>query len=326
MMKLNTSSLVLLVTILNTVHALPLQVDVNQRGSECLYEQLNDNESVTLSAFILNGPELRATVAFDGPVAPADITSGAQLKEHLDQFDRGNSVHQKQNDGKLVLFSDAIDFEHLNMGDFELMEDDDDYMEDENSSSDPEATARKRAQQRKRSLEKRQHKDHQLHKQQRKVREEGVAFQKTFKVQAAGWYRFCIKATWYQVTAEIDLRKESEFGGLNEHGHVWTYEEKTMAEEDKLMDEDTASEEGIKDEDFTATKDKLRTLRRLLADISNKQQQERHRLIVHAATNEHSHSRMVLGSLFETVLFMIVTGVQVWTIRRWFKGAPALGR
>jgi hypothetical protein len=316
--------LIILIALPLKTSSLPLQVSVNQRGSECLYEQLKENESVTISAFILSGPELRATVSFDGPVASSDISSGVGLREQLDQFDKGNSPYQHRNDGTIVLFSDTIDFEHLNLKDFQG--DDDTFDEGEDSSSDPEATAHRRAQHRKRTLEKQQHRESQLHKQHRKVRDEGVAFHKTFKVQLPGWYRFCIKATWYQVTAEIDLRKESEFGGLNEHGHVWTYEEKAMAEEDKLMDEDTASEEGIKDEDFANTKDKLRTLRRLLADIQSMQQQERQRLIVHTATNEHSHSRMVLGSLFETVLFMIVTGVQVWTIRRWFKGAPALGR
>ena len=115
-------------------------------------------------------------------------------------------------------------------------------------------------------------------------------------------------------------------GSLDDEGHVISYEQKEMKEEDRLLEEDTASEEGIKDEDFQSTRDKLRTLRRLLADIHSRQQKERRRLIVHAATNKHSHSRMVLSSLMETVLFMAVTGFQVYTIRRWFRGAPALGR
>jgi hypothetical protein len=92
-----------------------------------------------------------------------------------------------------------------------------------------------------------------------------------------------------------------------------------------MMEADTAAEEGIKDEDFVSTREKLNTLRQLLAEIQNKQQQERHRLVLHAATNEHSHSRMVLSSLLETLMFLIVTSFQVFTIRRWFKGASVLG-
>lgn len=115
-------------------------------------------------------------------------------------------------------------------------------------------------------------------------------------------------------------------GGVNENGHVFTYQEKALKEEDTYMQEDTAESEGIKDEDFQNTRDKLKTLRRLIADIQSKQSQERHRLMVHASTNEHSHSRMVLSSLLETVLFMAVTGYQVYTIRKWFRGAPVLGK
>jgi len=105
-----------------------------------------------------------------------------------------------------------------------------------------------------------------------------------------------------------------------------SYEQKTIVDEDKLLEEDTASEEGIKDEDFQGTRDKLRQLRRLLAEIHSEQQKERRRLIIHANTNKNSHSRMVLSSLMETTLFMAITGFLVYTIRKWFKGAPALGR
>ena len=92
------------------------------------------------------------------------------------------------------------------------------------------------------------------------------------------------------------------------------------------MEKDTASQEGIKDEDFQQTRNKVKELRRLLNEIQSMQQKERRRLTVHAETNEHSHSRMVLSSLMETLLFMGITGYQIYTIRRWFSGAPVLGR
>ena len=129
-----------------------------------------------------------------------------------------------------------------------------------------------------------------------------------------------------QVIAEMEMRKESEMGGLNENGHVLSYEEKDMKEEDSELDKDTASQEGIKDEDFDETRNKIKDLRRLLNEIQSMQQKERRRLTVHAETNEHSHSRMVLSSLLETLLFMAITGYQIYTIRKWFSGAPALGR
>jgi uncharacterized protein YqfB (UPF0267 family) len=123
------------------------------------------------------------------------------------------------------------------------------------------------------------------------------------------------------------MRKESELGGVNEDtGHVNTYEDQEMYEELEALMADTAVNEGIQDEDFENTRQKLKELRRLLNEIQSMQQKERRRLVLHATTNEHSHSRMVLSSLLETLLFMAVTGYQVFTIRRWFSGAPALGR
>jgi hypothetical protein len=122
------------------------------------------------------------------------------------------------------------------------------------------------------------------------------------------------------------MRKESELGGLDDNGNVVSFEERTMKEEDSELEADTASQEGIKDEDFEETRERVKDLRRLLNEIQSMQQKERRRLTVHAETNEHSHSRMVLSSLFETVLFMAISGYQIYTIRKWFSGAPALGR
>lgn len=280
-----------------------------------------------MSVFILAGSELKATITFDGPL-PEDpekpISSGSALQDAVDKMEKGG--YKKQNKKKSLAISEVVDFEHLNLGDEDDDTDDEMVQEEIPEDETVEQRRERRARQRKKALEARQRKDQRKVKQREKVREEGEPFQKTVKAPVAGWYRYCIRATWYQVSAEIDLRKESELGGVGADGHVWTIRQKTMEDEEKYLEEDTASSEGIKDEDFQATRDKLKTLRRLLADIQSKQSQERHRLIVHAATNEHSHSRMVLSSLLETILFMGVTGFQVYTIRKWFRGAPALGR
>lgn len=275
-----------------------------------------------MSVFILAGAELKASVLFDGPLPEdekAEIDSGVALQAAIRKMDLG--IHSSN----ALIVSETVDFEHLKLGD-----EDEDEGEIEPQEFNEEETMEqrrdRRAAQRKKALEARQRQDQRKIKQRQKVLEEGEPWQRTLKAPATGWYRFCVRGTWYQVNAEIELRKESEMGGFGENGHVWTMQEKAMQDEEKYMEEDTAASEGIKDEDFQSTREKLKTLRRLLADIQSKQAQERHRLIVHAATNEHSHSHMVLGSLLETILFMAVTGFQVYTIRKWFRGAPVLGR
>ena len=282
------------------------------------------SESVTMSVFLLAGSELKATLEFDGPL-PEDehtpINSGSSMQFAIHKMEQGRNTKD------FLQISETVDFEHLNLGDEEEEEDYDEEPEHHNEEEETmEQRRERRATQRRKALEMRQKRDHRKIQQRQYVRKEGEPFQKTVKAAAAGWYRYCIKGTWYQVTAEIDLRKESEMGGIAESGHVRTIQEKAVEDEEDYMEGDTAASEGIKEEDFLSTREKLKTLRHLLADIQSKQSQERHRLIVHAATNEHSHSHMVLGSLLETILFMAVTGYQVYTIRKWFKGAPVLGR
>ena len=123
------------------------------------------------------------------------------------------------------------------------------------------------------------------------------------------------------------MRKESELGAVDEEGHVITYEQRAENKEDEELDKDTASLEGVKDEDFEDTKTRLKDLRHKLNEIQALQQKERRSLSVHAETSEHSHSRMVMNSLMETIFYMVITGYQVYTIRKWFSSAPpALGR
>jgi hypothetical protein len=277
---------------------------------------------MTVSLFILSGAELAAQMHFEGPlgsIPEQDIDTGEDLQKAIDEFEQGN----RHGSARAVV--KTINFEHLNLGEgggIEAAGEEEDVIVPEDET--PEQRRERRAKERKKALEARQRQEHSKIKQKKLLRDEGEPYQLTFNDIAKGWYRYCVHSN-AQVVVEIDFRKESEMGGLDEKGNVWTYEQKLMDEEDKLMEEDTAAEEGIKDEDFEGTREKLKALRQLLAEIQNKQQQERHRLILHAATNEHSHSRMVLSSLLETLMFLLVTSFQVYTIRRWFKGASVLG-
>lgn len=273
---------------------------------------------------ILAGSELKATTEFDGPIpSETPIESGAQLYEAVKHMEVGMfGTHH----AAAIHETEIVDFEHLNLGEPPDEEDDEEEEIPENETL--EQRRERRARQRKKALEQRQRRDTMKAEQKEHVRMEGDPVERTRKAQGTGWYRFCIKAAsqWGQLVVEVDFRKESEMGGLNEEGHVLSAFDKAYMDEEQYLMEDTAEIEGIKDEDFETTREKLKDLRRLIADIQSKQAQERHRLVVHSTTNQHSHSRMVLSSLLETILFMAVTGYQVYTIRKWFRGAPVLGR
>jgi emp24/gp25L/p24 family/GOLD len=343
-----------------------MQMTINQRTSECFYDILNQgyvwyqlrkcfflcfslqilnvltssvrcfvksiivSEYATMSIFILSGASLKATAEISGPLNEGHhIDSGTAMLEAANKWD-----HTGRHNDDMVDEKTLVDFEHLNIGPpveggDSSIELDNELLNAEKMNEDSEGADERRDRRvdaRKRALEARELREAHKRRQRKKVREEGEPFETSIMALEGGWYRFCVVAHYNQVIVEIDLRKESEYGGIDKNGHVWTSQQKTLSEEENLIEQDTAESEGIKDEDFESTKEKLKSLRRLLAEIQSKQTQERHRLIVHSATNEHSHSRMVLSSLLETILFMVVTGFQVFTIRRWFKSAPVLGR
>lgn len=281
---------------------------------------------MSASVFVLSGTSLRALLSIDGPMASVEeINSGAELIEASKQFNR-KELSKRQVAPGIVHFSYEVDFEHLNFKEDYERDDDDEFDDEEPEGETPEERKVRIAKIRKKYLERIQRKEKQKADNRNAVRDQGEPYVKTMKVEQGGWYRICVRSSSSEIDVEMEVRKESEYDGLNEEGNVNTYEDLVMKREYLEIDGDTASEEGIKDEDFKLTKEKLKAMRKLLADIQTKQQQERRRMLLHTSTNEHSHSRMVLNSLMETVLFMAVTGFQVWTIRRWFKGAPQLGR
>lgn len=311
------------------VFCLPQTITVNHHAKECLYDLIKEGESVTVSIFILSGAELKGGLLLEGPLSPDNITSGVELQAMVDTFE-----HSRHNLGPgFQRIEEDVNFEHLTSnlwedGESEGSDDDDvsfDNLDDEHLSE--EEIQRRVEERRKHARIARQQALEARRKRFERMRannvvNDGEAFQRTLTAKSTGWYRACVKGNWYQITAELEMRKESDLDGVDpDTGHVYSYSSYEELEENVFLDEDSATEEegAINDADFDAVKGKLQHLRHLLSEIQHKQSAERRRLTIHAATNEHSHSRMVLSNLFETLLFMLVTGFQVYTIRKWFK-------
>jgi len=177
----------------------------------------------------------------------------------------------------------------------------------------------------------------------------GGATEHTFQAMKGGWYMVCVEANTNAISAEIEMRSTSDVGPINHKtGHLQTYERHDMllrekklfgddrmkAQEKMIADLEKAKAAGdsnlpipdaIKEHDLQNSRHQMQTINRLLNDIKEKQQNERHRILHHTTLNQHSHGRMVLSSLFETVFYIAVSGFQVYTIRKWFRGNPILG-
>lgn len=380
------SLFVTITNLLSCAHAVPVTYEITKGNKECLYDTLEVKEYVTMSVFLSVGPQLRARLSIQGPIAPSVVNSGVGLQRAIDQANRNTQgfVLQKSFDVDMEQFADMDliddDFQDDFIDDdaalrdyYYGLDDDDEYqfMEDDQMSDEERKEVRKAKAERdalsvedretmkverrkvaqrereemmkerkamieEREVRMKEREDKMKLKVQKETREEvGESFQKTFSIDEPGWYRVCVGAVWNEISAEIEMRKSSELGQPNtKTGHLQSYERRTMIQEEKRLfhkkhlegSKNTQAEENrIEEKDLQATRDQLQRLNRLLNEIREKQHNERHRLSLHAATNEHSHSRMVLSSLFETLFYIVVSGFQVWTIRKWFSGAPILG-
>uniref|UniRef100_A0A7S1UYI4 Peptidylprolyl isomerase n=1 Tax=Grammatophora oceanica TaxID=210454 RepID=A0A7S1UYI4_9STRA len=192
--------------------AMPMQVNVNQRATECLYEKVDAGEAVTMSVFLLSGSELKATVYIEGPIAPPGVNSGLELQTSINEYNTG------QRFGQVVKEQFVVDMEHLQATpEAEEIKDDDDAFKYDDDDDDDDATekseqdlekARKRMEEKRRraqiarqkAREMRRKREQQRKERAAKIREEGEPVQKTITAKTDGWYRACIMGSWFQVS------------------------------------------------------------------------------------------------------------------------------
>ena len=159
----------------------------------------------------------------------------------------------------------------------------------------------------------------------------GEPWQHTLTIQTPGWYRLCVRANVQTIEVEMEFRKSSIYGKIDpKTGHVPFMEEMEIHTEIhdlyKKGNHDPEIQGAIKDEDLKVTFEQLRVLERVYQDIIAKQLEERRVWHWRTLKNQHSYSHMVLGNLLETVMYMVITGFQIYTVRKWFGAGPALGR
>lgn len=316
------------------VWCLPQTITINHHAKECLYDLIKEGEAVTVSVFILSGVELRGGLLLEGPLSPDNITSGVELQAMVGTFEHSHhdfgrgyqKIEEDVNFEKLASEpSDDIEFGDDDDNVFENF--DDEKMSEEEIQKHVEERRQRARMARKKALEAQRKRAARM--LANNVVKDGEAVQRTLTAKSTGWYRACVKGNWYPINAELEMRKGSDMEGVDpDTGHVYAYTDFEELEENVFLDEASATEEvgAVSDGDFDAVKGQLQHLRHLVSLIQNKQSTERRRLTVHAVSNEHSHSRMVLSNLFETLLFMLVSGFQIYTIRKWFKGGQILAK
>mmetsp|Transcript_2818 Transcript_2818/g.4416 ORF Transcript_2818/g.4416 Transcript_2818/m.4416 type:complete len:288 (+) Transcript_2818:42-905(+) len=161
----------------------------------------------------------------------------------------------------------------------------------------------------------------------RSNRRQGEPFKKSFAAKEDGWYNLCVnnERNSNAIAATMDFRKSSELGMPDAlSGHIMSYETRVLLDNGPTGNkEDVVEEKKNQIDDTAELMDKFHKLGGILRKVRAKQSAFMYRLDVHKVTNEHTHSKMVVRSLIETLVFMAVTAYQVFQVRRWFTAGKA---
>jgi pyruvate/2-oxoglutarate dehydrogenase complex dihydrolipoamide acyltransferase (E2) component len=150
----------------------------------------------------LSGPELKATLTVEGPIANMDVATGSDLQASVDEWTNRSS---RKN---VIDYSAVVDFEHLKPN---LDEEDDEAAmaaaaagdNEPLDEKDPEYAEKKRQRrekQREAFLVAKTKREKNRALEQKMVRQDGEPYQVTLKALQEGWYRVCVHGTWYQVS------------------------------------------------------------------------------------------------------------------------------
>ena len=128
---------------------------------------------------------------------------------------------------------------------------------------------------------------------------------------SGGIYRACVVndvTQWTSKVVSLSLRT----GERGQDGHV--------PHPGDYADEPVPDPRAAAPEHVKPIASMLEQISKKLTAVEDKQRTARHRLDLHSALNLQSHSRMVVGSLFETAVFVLVSIGQLWLLKRWFMG------
>lgn len=164
-------------------------------------------------------------------------------------------------------------------------------------------------------------------------------YHETADIAVHGWYRLCVNSDFFPLIVEMEMRTAEQLKGVDPGtGHVYTYQVRDFLNEQKEMgfdDEDDGyiiNEEGeasytkkdghkqAKDADFEESKHKLKYMHDLTSEIMKSQHQRMHRIRAHDADARRGAADLAWSGKFETLLYVIITAVQVYSVHKWLLG------
>lgn len=334
--------LVSLVVVVWTVEAyppIPMSIRLYRGEQECLYDLLKEEEYMTMSVYIASGVRMEARAMMEGPLSTQSTSQVQDLVTDLSKFERGvvdfanyktkgEPVRYQDLDPNIepngnLRFVDNVSYDG-GIAHSAMMnnDDDDDYRgtdyDDEYTDDDVRRERQRRVEKRTSREMKREVMD--AHKRIM----EGLPWEKTIRVFAAGWYRVCVRATFGDVGVELDMRKSSENGEPNDEfdGHVPVGD----VAPDFYVEEPPSVENAAEEKDLDRAKETIIALHRHIVNMKRQLEDEKHQGQIHRNIGENSSRRIYSSNIMETLFFFVISAFQVYTVRKWFSGGPLLGR
>lgn len=184
-------------------------------------------------------------------------------------------------------------------------------------------------------------------RRQRILPDKIAPYEWTKRIKSPGWYRMCIQSD-DNILVEMDIRNSANFGGVNkETGHVWTFDDWEEWEEqqrilklDKLKqkakkDEEarallenlnTALKDQIKDYDLENTQQLMMEINNLVSRMQQSQSAVHQRIKSHEGVARRNYQKIKKSGIVETLLYLLITGYQVYTVHNWLLSTNSLGR
>ena len=333
---------------------IPLTYRIHERQTECIYDLLSKDDQVTYSAYVIeslnNGP-LAMDVKFEGPLLPPSYPINELGRSLQNSVDEGWHKYKDADvgvryDKRIGIINHDIRVDWTHAGENE----DAIAMRNIIDAQRREAIANHHE-----SLEKtgdvEDAKDRLKSNVLRTVTMSNInPFEMLNIIKAPGWYRLCVSADMHELLVNMEIRSGNAMGGVNSNtGHVYTYAERERLDAEKLMDEEIARHESesrqldyntygsldkelkkaienqVKEHDLHQTKAQISRLTSLVAEIRRSIDHHHDRINNHKATARRNHNGMAFSGVLETILYIVLAGIQAYTVRRWLLGPALLG-
>ncbi|KAL9181890.1 hypothetical protein ACHAXT_012233 [Thalassiosira profunda] len=325
---------------------IPITYKINPKQTECIYERFEKSDFVTFSVFIseaLDGGPPKASIAFEGPVGGSDdalqkikeidadfapdtqslgreLRTGVQGWMHIKDSDRNVRY-----DKRLGIINRSVKVDWTHAGESEDM-----------MAARAEIEREKKEAYRNYGKGPPQPDQEAQNEKFRTVTMPAIGpFEETNAIKATGWYRLCASAEQHGLLVEMDFRSGAKMGGVDRTtGHVYTHEAREMMEEEQQIEESMESPDAstyasldeetkkvldnqVKEGDLHASKAQIKHLNTMVLEMKKKHHEHQQRIKMHSATANRNYKSYVRSGKLETLLYVILAGVQVWTFRKW---------